>query len=445
MIHKASAALVLILAFFCFACAPAPARKAIEATALPTATLQPTAAQTPEPTAIHTPEPTPEPVVIDTAMSEKLFTTNRVTVTVTGVHFSENDRTSFDLSIENASASSVSLKLDGVCLNDWQVEGVLTDAEQVAGGETRAASVAFSFADNPSATYMNISALAGFTLDFNVVDDASGKYLTTRISSTVAMPDAVAVASPAENTTLVYEDSSIAVYLQGIDGTLQDTRVLLYKKPKAVWKSVTVDPVYAGYTNIVNRTYTINTGKYLLLALDGTEVMTRQNITALSQLDLYLTLALNDGRLNRPVLASIVDPNVTETVSNPPEAGPIVYQSELSYFIFRNMGVTQIDGHEALLLDFENITQHYIKQLDITAYASNPRITIDGTAYPLMTYCTNCYPTTHGYLLLWPEGAPEGTLTGAKSVSVGLKVSRINAGHLDPIVDTGNFTIDLTK
>ena len=443
MIKKVAVPLMLILVFSCFACAPAPAIEAPKDAATPSITVEPTAAPTPEPTAVPTPEPTPEPIVVDTVMDEKLFTTNRVTATLTGVHFSENDFVTFDLSIANASAASVSLKLADAYLNDWQVEGTLMDAEQIAGGETRVATVIVNFANDPNAVYRNITDLAGFTLDFNVVDDASGENLTSRISSSVAMPDAVAVASPVESATLVYEDNSTAVYLQGIDGTLQNTRVILYKKPKATWKTITVDPVYAGYTNIVNQTYTLDTGKYLLLALDGTEVMTRQNITALSQLDLYLTLAQSDGRLNRPVRATITDPNVAETVSNPPEAGPIVYQSELSYFIFRNMGITQFNGHEALLLDFENITQNYLKQLDITAYASNPRITIDGVAYPLLTYCTNCYPTTHGYLLLWADGAPEGTLTNAMSVSLGLKISRINAGRLDPIVDTGNFTIDL--
>ena len=443
MIKKVTVALIPILVFSCLACAPAPAIETPEAATAPSVTMEPTAAPTPEPTVVPTPEPTPEPVVVDTAMSEKLFTSNRVTATLTGVHFSENDFVTFDLSINNASAASVSVKLDGTYLNDWQVEGLLADAEQIAGGETRVATVIVNFANDPNAVYRNITALSGFTLDFSVVDDASGKNLASHISSSVVMPDAVAAVSPVESATLVYEDNSVAVYLQGIDGKLQNTRAILYKKPKATWKSVTVDPVYAGYTNIVNQTYTLDTGKYLLLALDGTEVMTRQNITALSQLDLYLTLAQSDGRLNRPVRATITDPNVAETVSNPPDAGPIVYQSELSYFILRNMGVTQYDGHEALLLDFENITQNYLKQLDITAYASNPRITIDGVAYPLLTYCTNCYPTTHGYLLLWADGAPEGTLTNAKSVSVGLKISRINAGRLDPIVDTGNFTIDL--
>lgn len=443
MIKKAIAVFALIFAFSSFACSPAPAAEAVEAAPSPTATAEATA--TPEPTAEPTPEPTPEPVFTETAMSEKLFSSNKITVTATGVRFSENYMTYIDLSIENASAAAVSITLDGVCLNDWQVEGVLQDAEQIAAGETRSASVVVNFVDNPNAVYMGISSLAGFTLDFSVVDDASGKITGKRLGASVSMPDAAAVASPVENASLVYEDNSLAVYLQGIDGSLQYTRAILYKKPAAKWMKVTVDPVYAGYTNIVNRTYTVDANKYLLLALDGTEVMTRQNISALAQLDLYLTLTLYDGRINRPVTASIVDPNVAQTVMSAPDAGPVVYQSELSYFILRNMGLTQFDGHEAILLDFENITQNYLKELDITAYASNPNITIDGTSYPLMTYCTNSYPTTHGYLLLWPGDAPEGTLSSASSVTVGLKISRINGGHFDPIVDTGSFTFDIIK
>ncbi len=444
MLKKAIPALALILAFSCLACSPAPAAKAPDAAAeAPTAA--PSEAPTPEPTTEPTPAPTPEPAFTQTALNEKLFTANKVTITATGVRFSANYMTYIDLTIQNATASSVSLQLDGVCLNDWQVEGALQDAEKIAAGETRTASVAVSFLDNPNAVHMDITALAGFTLDVSAIDDASGKVIGTRMSKSYAFPDATAPASPADGSTLVYEDGNIAVYLQGIDGTLQNTRAILYKKPGAKWKSAMVDPVYAGYTNFVNHTYSIDPGKYLLLALDGTEVMTRQNITALSKLDLYLTLTQYDGRLNRPVLATITDPNVSNTVVNAPDAGPIVYQSDLSYFILRNMGITQYDGHEAILLDFENITQNYLKKLDITAYASTPKITVDGTAYPLMTYCTNSYPTTHGYLLLWADGAPEGTLSAAKSVSCDLKISRINAGHLDPIVDTGMITIPIVK
>lgn len=435
-----SAALAILLALACFACA-APADPA--ETPLVTATPETVATSTPEPTPEPTPAPTPEPAFTETALAEKLFSAGKVTVSVTGVRFSPNYMTYVDLSVENASAEAVSLQLGGLCLNDWQVDGALDNAANITPGETRAVSAVVSFEDDPNAAYMNITSLSGVTLSLSLVNDATSDAILKQKSFSLTLPDAAAQASPAEGATLVYDDNNLSVYLQGYDATLQYTRALLYKKPTAKWASVTVDPVYGGYTNIVNSTYTVDAGKYRLLSLDGTEVMTRQNITALSKIDLYLSLNQFDGRLNRPVIATITDPNVAETVMSAPEAGPIVYQSELSYFIFRNMGVTEYAGHEAILLDFENITQNYIKPLDITAYASNPKITIDGTAYPLMTYCTNCYPTTHGYLLLWPEGAPEGTLANAASVTIGLKVSRINGGHLDPIVDTGDFSFNL--
>ena len=261
----------------------------------------------------------------------------------------------------------------------------------------------------------------------------------------ITIPDASPAGDPSEGATLVYEDKSLAVYLQGIDGTLQHTRALLYKKPGAKWMSVMIDPVYAGYTNIVNRSYIVEEGKYRLLSLDGTEVMTRQNITALHQLDLYLSLKLFDGRLNRPVVASLIDPNVQETVMSAPDAGPVVYQSVLSYCILRNMGVTQFDDHEAILLDLENITQNYLKMLDITAYPSDPSILVDGTAYPLMTYCTNAYPG-HARLPAALAGRRAGRNAGRRKQRLRLPQGLAHQrGHFDPIVDTGDFVIDLSK
>ena len=435
-------ALIAILVLFSFAACAAPTAAPAE-TPLATAVPEATEAPTPEPTAEPTPAPTPEPVFTETAMSEKLFSAGTINVLVTGVRFSENYKTYVDLSIENGSMAAVSVNLGAICLNNWQVDGVLENGANIPAGETRAATVIVSFVDDPNAVYMNITAIASVTLGLSITDDVSGDVIMKQKGFTANVPDAAPAGDPTTGTQIVYDDNAMTIYLQGIDGTLQHTRAVLYKKPEAKWMSVTIDPVYAGYTNIVNRTYTMEPDKYRLLALDGTEVMTRQNITALSKLDLYLSLNQFDGRMNRPVIATITDPSVAETVMTAPEAGPIVYQSELSYFILRNMGVTQFDGHEAILIDFENITQNYKKPLDLTAYASNPEITIDGTAYPLMTYCTNCYPTTHGYLLLWPEGAPEGTLSGAASVTVGLKIARINGGHLDPIVDTRDFSFDL--
>ena len=419
-----SAAAALLLVCSLAACAAAPVT---EQTPAPTeAAATPTA--TPEPTPEPTPAPTPEPVFTEIALDQTLFSKEKVVIRVVGIRFSANYMTYIDLSVENTSTAAISLKLGGICLNDWQVDGALENAEQIAAGETRAASAVVRFVDDPNAVYQNITSLAGASLSLSVWNDATGEAIMQQKNFSITIPDASPAGDPSEGATLVYEDKSLAVYLQGIDGTLQHTRALLYKKPGAKWMSVMIDPVYAGYTNIVNRSYIVEEGKYRLLSLDGTEVMTRQNITALHQLDLYLSLKLFDGRLNRPVVASLIDPNVQETVMSAPDAGPVVYQSVLSYCILRNMGVTQFDDHEAILLDLENITQNYLKMLDITAYPSDPSILVDGTAYPLMTYCTNAYPATHGYLLLWPEGAPEGTLAGASSVSVCLKVSRINGG-----------------
>ncbi len=436
------ASAAVIFTFITAACAAAPVAAATPTpTAVITATPEPTQEPTPEPT----PSPTPEPAFTQTALSETLFSSGKVSVSATGLRFSENYITYIDLTITNASAASVTLVLDGFCLNDWQVDGALQDAESIAPGETRTATAVVSFMDDPFAVYMCITHIVSFSLDLSVVSDETGKTIAKQQGITVSLPGAEPVGSPIDGATLVYEDNGLAVYLQGIDGSLQNTRVLLYKKPGAKWMRVTVDPVYAGYTNILNRTYTLDAGKYRLLTLDGTDVMTRENISKLSELNLYLSLTLYDGRLNRPVVAVITDPNVSETVLDAPEAGSIVYQSELSYFILRNMGVTEYDGHEALLLDFENITQNYIKTLDLTAYASSPNIVIDGVSYRLSTYCTNSFPGTHGYILLWPEGAPDDALSTAKSVDVRLKISRINGGHLDPIVDTGIFTIDLAN
>lgn len=435
-----TAAAALILVFTFAACAAAPVA---EPTPAPNEAVAATPTATPEPTAEPTPSPTPEPVFTETSLNQVLFTGARVTVTATGLRFSENYITYIDLSVQNEAAVNVSLALDGLCLNDWQVDGALMDAQDIVPGETRAVSAVVSWLDDPNAAYMNLSSIANFSLDLSVLDSASNAVLAKKTALGVSLPDAQTSASPAEGTTLVYDDNSISVYLQGIDGSLQNTRVLLYKKPGAKWMSVTVNPVYAGYMNIINHTYPMSAGKYRLLAIDGTDVMSQQNISQLAQLDLYLLLNQFDGRINRPVIASITDPNVAETVVNAPDAGPIVYQSELSYFILRNMGVTTYDGHEALLFDFENITQNYIKTLDITAYSDLPKMSVDGTAYPIATYCTYSFPGTHGYILIWPEGAPEGTLSNASSVSLRLKVSRINGGHFDPIVDTNTLTIDL--
>ena len=431
----------LLFLFSLAACSGAP-EPAVE-TPLPTATATATPAPTEEPTPEPTPSPTPEPAFVEAALSEQLFQRERVTVTATGIRFSANYAAYIDLSVENASEQTVSLAMTGLYLNNWRVQGVLESADSIQPGETRAATISVLWTDDPTAVYMDISRIVSFGCGLTLNAADNGEPIAAQKLVTISVPDAKPLASPTDGATAVYEDNNLIVYLQGIDQSLQTVRTILYKKPDAKWVSATIDPVYAGYTNQVNNTYPLDPGMYQFILFDGTDVMTSQNITSLAELDLYISLNMADGRLNRPVIAAITDPNVAETVVSAPEAGPIVYQSELEYCILRYMGIITFEGHEAILLDFENVSQNYIKELDMTAFGSLQTITVDGVEYPLGIYCTYAFPTTHGYIMLWPEGAPEGTLSAAASASARLKIARINAGRIDPIQDTGTFTIDL--
>ncbi|HML69506.1 MAG TPA: hypothetical protein PKA81_14065 [Clostridia bacterium] len=408
-------------------------------TATPKATASPTQAPTPEPTAA----PTPEPVFTETTLNSPLFTAKNVTVTAADVRFCENYMTAIDLTIENASNSAVTMQLGGVCLNRWQVDGTLENAANVAPGETRRSTVIVNFQDDPSAADLKLTYIAEMTFLLSLTDDFSSDTLLKQKSFVVAVPDAGPLGDPTQGTQLIYEDDNFTVYLQGIDGALQSTRVVLYHKPDSRWMGVDVFPVYAGYTNFPRRNYSLIAGKYRLITLDGAEVMARQSITALNKLELYLALQLFDGRTVGPMVVTITDPKVSETVMNTQDTSPIVYQSALPYCILRNKGIIEFEGHEAILLDLENTTQNNGTLLNVTASASNPEITIDGTPYPLMTYCTSTYPATHGYLLLWPDGAPEGTLSQATSATIGLRLSRVNGGKLEPILDTQDFSFDL--
>lgn len=431
----------LLFLFSMVACskAPEPAAETPMPTATATATPAPTEAPTPEPT----PSPTPEPAFVQTALSEQLFARERVIVTATGIRFSANYAAYIDLSIENASEQAVSLLLNGLYLNDWRVQGALENADSIQPGETRVSSITVLWTDDPTAVYMDISRIVSCACGLTLTKDGDGDVIAAQKVVRFSVPDAEPLPSPAEGATAVYEDNNLIVYLQGIDQSLALTRVILYKKPDAKWASATIDPVYAGYTNQVNGTYPLDAGMYQFLLFDGTDVMTSRNITSLSELDLYISLNMADGRINRPVIAAITDPNVAETTVAAPDPGPIVYQSELEYCILKYMGLITFEGHEAILLDFENVSQNYIKKLDMTAFGAIQTITVDGVDYPLGIYCTYAFPTTHGYIMLWPEGAPEGTLSNAASASARLKIARINAGRLDPIQDTGTFTVDL--
>ena|GEM_PF-2990530 len=409
-----------------------------QTTAAPTAT--PTEAPTPEPT----PSPTPEPVFVETPLMQELIRRSGIIVTATELHFSKDYAAYVDLTIENASKQPVAVSSEGVYLNDWHVESVLENADAIQPGEIRSATLSVVGLSDPSAAYMGISELASFSCDLSAVNAETNETLWELSDLSLELSSAAQAVSPADGAELIYEDNNLAVYLQGIDGSLASVRAILYRKESAVWKSATVDPVYAGYTNLVNGTYALDAGKYQLLALDGSEVMSAHGISQLAELKLYITLNLHDGRILRPVIATIMDPAGTETIASSEESGPVVYESKLAYCILRYMGIIQFQGHEAILLDYENITQNYIKLLDLTAMAAVQVMKIDSTEYPVATYCTYSFPTTHGYIMVWPDGAPDGTLSSASTADLRLRLARINAGHLDPILDTGWFTVDLT-
>ena len=430
-------ALALVLAVSCAGCA------VIDVALLSATTPEATPVVTQEPTPAPTAAPTPEPVFTEITLNTLLFTAKDVVVTLTDIRFSKNYMTAIDISIENASNSTVTMQLGGVCLNRWQVDGALENAANVAPGETRRSTVIVNFQHDSGTAFMNLSAIAEVTLLLSLTEDFNGGTFLKQKSFVVAIPDAGPMEDPTQNTRIVYEDDYLILYLQKIDGSLQNTRMVLYHKPDAKWAGVAVYPVYAGYTSVTNRSYSLMAGKYRMIVLDGTDVFTRQNITTLSQLSLYLALEQADGRLSRPIEATITDPKVSETVLQTDDESPIVYQSALPYCILRYKGITEYEGHEVILLDLENTTQTNGTSLDITASASNPNITIDGTVYPLMSACTSAYPATHGCLLLWADGAPEGTLANATSVTIGLRLSRINSGKLEPILDTRDFSFDL--
>ncbi len=436
-----SLALAALLALSLAACTKAPAP--VEESAAPVVEAVATPSPTPEPTAEPTPSPTPEPVFVDTSVNQELFSRNKVTASVTGIHFSANYELIVDLSITNNSTDPVTVAQSGLFLNNWAVQGIVENAESIAAGETRAANIVVSWVDDPNAVYMNITQVSAFACDLVVTNASTGEVIDEHRALSVEIPDAAPIPNPVEGAEKLFEDDNFAVYLQGMDDTLQHVRVIVYKQPTAKWKSVTVDPVYAGYTNLVNGTYPLDQGTYLLLTLDGSEVYAAQNITSLKELKLYVSLNYFDGRLDRPVIVSIPDPNVAETKLDASDPDPIVYQSKLAYCILRYSGIIQFEGHEAILLDYENVTQNYIKLLDLTAFPISPLINIDGTDYQLDMHCTYSFPNSHGYIILWAKDAPEGALSSASSATVRLNITRIHAGHFDPIQDTGMFTIDL--
>ena len=177
-------ALALILAVSCAGCA------VIDVALLSATTPEATPVVTQEPTPAPTAAPTPEPVFTEITLNTLLFTAKDVVVTLTDIRFSKNYMTAIDISIENASNSTVTMQLGGVCLNRWQVDGALENAANVAPGETRRSTVIVNFQHDSGTAFMNLSAIAEVTLLLSLTEDFNGGTFLKQKSFVVAIPDA---------------------------------------------------------------------------------------------------------------------------------------------------------------------------------------------------------------------------------------------------------------
>ena len=101
---------------------------------------------------------------MDTSVNQELFSRNKVSASVTGIHFSANYEAIIDLSITNNSADPVTVTQSGLFLNNWAVQGIVENAETIAPGEARAANIVVSWVDDPNAVYMNITQVSGLCL-----------------------------------------------------------------------------------------------------------------------------------------------------------------------------------------------------------------------------------------------------------------------------------------
>lgn len=437
-------ALFALTILFCAACAapevlPAPTPHPTEALSAEKATdpvIEPT------PTLEPTPSPTPEPTLTTLSLQKEIFLRAGVSVTACDIQYAAGYLLSLTLLIENTSAQTVSVSVERAYINDFLVTSALDGAESIQPAETREATLTVPQMGGEALAAFGQTDFAALSLNLTL-KDKDGKEVYTQRGILLENP-ATTMSKPVLQA--VYEDDTLAVYIPGgTDYTLERFCAAICKKEGARWTGVRIDPVYAGYTHMINETYALDAGKYAPLLLDAGDIYAQYGVTQLGQMRLYLSLCFSGGRVNRPITATISDPNgLSDVVESREDTRPIVYQTKLAYALLRYDGIVEYDGHRAIRLDFENITQNYIKLLDITAYPSDPDLTIDGKTYRLSTDCTYAFPTTHGCILLWSDDIAGGIPENASVVTVRLKIARLNAGRLDPIEDTGYFDIPLS-
>ena len=326
-------------------------------------------------------------------------------------------------------------------VNGWSTEAHVENAERLMPSETREITVVFDGIDTERFEAMHIDAIHSLLITLNAEEVDSGKTVGSVVAkANLSTPNRMTAYVP--EGTQILDNKNLKILILDHSEDYSFLRLYLQKKDTGSFTNVSLDPVIGGYTDYINDKVSLEKGTAALYDLDISPILSRHNISAFSEIDLYLTFEYA-SKIDRAICTKIQVPGEAETVMDfDPEVGPIIFQDE--YCILRYIGIDHDAlGRDAILIDFENITQTYIKTLDLTVIPGYKLMELDGKEYPIAVYPTYCWPYTHGYMLIWPEGAPEGTLASASSAMVWLRITRIHSGHLDPVKSTGHLTFDL--
>jgi hypothetical protein len=288
---------------------------------------------------------------------------------------------------------------------------------------------------------MHIDSIHSILVSLEAVEIDTGKTVGSVVAkSKISTPDKMTAYVPEGEQIL--DNKNLKILMLDHSEDYSNLRLYLEKKETGSFTNVSLDPVIGGYTNYVNDKVSLEKGTAAIYDLDLSAIIARHNISAFSEIDLYLTFEYA-SKIDRAICSVIQIPDVSETIMDfDPEVGPIIFQDE--YCILRYIGIDHDAlGRDAILIDFENITQTYIKTLDLTVIPGYKLMELDGKEYPISVYPTYCWPYTHGYMLIWPQNAEDGTLSSASSAMVWLRITRIHSGHLDPVKSTGHMTFNL--
>ena len=405
---------------------------------------EPTAEPTPEPTAEPTPEPTASPAPEVTSLSDAVISRrDGFTFIAKDLLFAPEGLLRLTVAVENGTNKTAVPALASLTVNGWMMNGekLAFDAAPIAPGETGEAVITVNGEDFSA---MGIETAAELGCKFRLTEQDGGEELSVQ-TGTVANPaaDAGYTDSFTRGETVLLDNKGLLVALQSCDPDMRTVTLYLEKKDKAAWASCCVAPICNGYTDYRNPFAVMEKGSRMLLTLDNGAIFDRNGVTSLASMDLYLTTQ-TATKIDNSILLTVENPAGTATVAEErKDESPVVFQDKYAILRYKGIDETIFPDKSVILIDLENITQTYIKTMEIIAYPAHATIQLDGTVYPLESDCTYSYPTTHGYLMLWPVGAPEGALQSASEAAVKLKLSRFRSGHLDPVTDTGWFTIPL--